>query len=65
VVNFDDERASVKGQAMSDKEFDLLCIAITRLPPQRRKVLIPAVLSRVLYPADRGRVGYLPPDGLS
>ena len=40
VATFEDERASVERQAMTDEEFDLLSIAIARLSPQRRKVLL-------------------------
>ncbi|HUF07962.1 MAG TPA: sigma-70 family RNA polymerase sigma factor [Rhodothermales bacterium] len=40
VANFVDERASVERQAMTDEEFDLLCIAIAQLTPKRQKVLI-------------------------
>lgn len=39
VALFADESASVERQAMTDEEFDLLCVAIARLSPQRRKVL--------------------------
>jgi RNA polymerase sigma-70 factor (ECF subfamily) len=40
VASFEDERASVERRAMMDEEFDLLCIAIARLTPQRRNVFI-------------------------
>lgn len=40
VASFEDERASVERQAMTDEEFDLLSIAIARLSPQRRTVLL-------------------------
>lgn len=39
ISSFIDEAASVERQAMTDEEFDMLCIAIARLTPQRRKVL--------------------------
>jgi RNA polymerase sigma-70 factor (ECF subfamily) len=39
VATFADESASVERQAMTDEEFDMLCVAIARLSPQRRKVL--------------------------
>ena len=39
VASFADEAASVERQAMTDEEFDMLCIAIARLSPQRRQVL--------------------------
>lgn len=39
VAHFADEGASVERQAMTDEEFDMLCVAIGRLTPQRRKVL--------------------------
>jgi RNA polymerase sigma-70 factor (ECF subfamily) len=39
LAGFADEAASVERQAMTDEEFDMLCIAIARLSPQRRKVL--------------------------
>lgn len=40
IASFQDEWASVERQAMMDEEFDLLCIAIARLTPQRRHVFI-------------------------
>jgi RNA polymerase sigma-70 factor (ECF subfamily) len=40
IASFEDERASVERQAMMDEEFDLLCIAIARLTPQRRNVFV-------------------------
>lgn len=40
IAGFEDECASVERQAMTDEEFDLLSIAIARLAPQRRKVLV-------------------------
>lgn len=39
VAHLVDEGASVEGRAMTDEEFDLLCVAIGRLSPQRRKIL--------------------------
>jgi RNA polymerase sigma factor (sigma-70 family) len=39
VAHFVDESASVEHQAMTAEEFDILCVAIARLTPQRRQVL--------------------------
>lgn len=39
VEQFADEDASVEHQAMTAEEFNLLCVAIGRLTPQRRRVL--------------------------
>jgi len=39
VAGLVDEETSVERQAMTEEEFDLLCVAIGRLSPQRRKVL--------------------------
>lgn len=39
VARFVDEGASVERQAMTTEEFDMLCVAISRLTPQRRQVL--------------------------
>jgi RNA polymerase sigma-70 factor (ECF subfamily) len=39
VAQFADEGASVEREAMTAEEFDMLCVAIGRLAPQRRRVL--------------------------
>lgn len=40
IARFDDEGRPVKRDAMTEEEFNALCIAIAKLPPQHRKVLM-------------------------